>query len=101
MSKALKDWNMIESPIVNEWIKIGEERGEERGKQHGKQLGRDEGRIALATSLLNILKQRFGRVSKKVKTAIGLATEFDILQGWITNAVKANSLPEFCQLSGI
>jgi hypothetical protein len=82
----LKEWNMTESIVVNRWIAEGEAKG------------RVEGRV---TALLEILGDKFQTVPSDLETAIRAVIAEDRLKAWISAAVKAASLDQFRQQTGL
>ncbi len=79
-AEALKEWNMIQSQTVLEWMAQGEAKG------------RSEGRIA---SLLRILRLRFGPVPQEVETVIRRTQDVDTLDRWTDAAVTSADLDTF------
>ena len=102
----LEGWNVEESTVLNEWIAKaekkaearGEERGEARGEARGIAVGETNGR---ATSLLELLTERFGTVPEEVATTIRGTTDIERLRAWLRAAAVATDLPAFRLHAGI
>jgi hypothetical protein len=88
---ALKEWNVIESQQVLEWMAMGEARGEARGEIKGE-----------ITSLLQVLATLFPPgAPADLEAAIRASTDQDQLRNWLVLAVKANSIDAFRQAAGL
>jgi hypothetical protein len=79
---ALRDWNVQQSEVVNEW----------------KEEARADARAA---SLIDVLELRFGKLSPELTAAIHDTTASAKLREWIKLAVKVASIDEFRQTAGI
>lgn len=99
----LKEWNVTESTIVNEWIAQGEAKGLAAGRVQGRAEGKAEGqREARVATLLEILATRFGPVPPDLEAAIrGTTAGEDRLQAWTVAVVKAATLDEFRRQTGL
>ncbi|MDY3560296.1 hypothetical protein R5W23_001525 [Gemmata sp. JC673] len=92
--KALEGWNVIESPVVNEWIALG--------KAKGVAEGRAEGRAEQAVlMLLNVLAAKFGSTPAEVEAAVRSCADLVKLQVWTTQAATAATLAEFRTTTGL
>lgn len=80
---GLKEWDMIESKIVNEWKAEGEKKGEMKG---------------MVRLLLQGAESRFGALPADLVTRIRACTDEDKLLLWIQRLVKGPSLDEFRKL---
>jgi predicted transposase YdaD len=78
-NKLQKDWNMTESPFLNQFIAQGEARGEARGRLEGRIEGRVEGRIEgrvegrfeeARALLLRLGAKRFGTAPSAIQEAV-------------------------------
>jgi hypothetical protein len=86
---ALKEWNMRESMIVNEWK--AEARAE--GLAEGRAEGRTEGQ---RSALLLVLGQRFHTpVPRDLVAAVEAQSDSAVLTRWLTTALAADSLDAF------
>jgi hypothetical protein len=89
--EALKEWNVIESQQVLEWMAMGEAKGEARGEIKGE--------IKL---LLRVLASLFPPgVPADLEAAIRATTSEEQLQNWVDLAMKAKSLEAFRQAAGL
>ena len=83
--KALKEWNMRESTVIQGWIDQGIEKGIsqgiEKGREEGIEKGIEKGRVqTLRQTLRALLTKRFGKVPAKVLRRIGAVTDPDRLE---------------------
>jgi hypothetical protein len=90
----LEGWNVEESEVVNEWIAIGEKRGETRGRVEGRVEGQ-------ATSLLDVLSERFGVVPEELEASIRDTGDVGRLRTWIRLATTAPDMQVFRQRAGV
>ena len=67
------------------------EEGHQAGREEGHQAGREEGRIALSTTLLKLLRLKFGGVPEATAQRIETAQLGD-LERWIEGVLTAESL---------
>lgn len=88
--QALEGWPMEESPVINQWISVGEQRGLARGRQEGQLL-------ALRTNVSQAVQARFQLTALPAEVAQRLEqqTDLNILQRWFQAALKAKTLDEF------
>jgi hypothetical protein len=85
--RALEDWNVQESPIVNEWIAQGRSQGVVAA-------GRDR--------LLRLVRAKFpGQVFPEVSSAIEAQADADELSRWYDLALAASSLEQLRSALGI
>lgn len=85
--EALKEWNVIESQQVLEWMAMGEAKGEARGE---------------INSLLEVLATRFPPgAPAQLEAAIRASNDREQLRTWLVSAVKADSLNAFRQAAGL
>ncbi len=85
--EALKEWNVIESQQVQEWIAMGEAKGEAR-----------DGII----SLLEVLATLFPPgAPADLEATIRATTDSKQLRSWLLSAVKADSLDTFRKANGL
>jgi hypothetical protein len=82
----LKEWNMIESQQVLEWLAKGEARGEARGETN---------------SLVRVLEKRHGSLPADMLKAIRQTQDLAQLRSWLDLGLEAPSLAEFRQQAGI
>jgi hypothetical protein len=88
---ALKEWNVIESQQVLEWMAMGEAKGEARGKI--------EGEIA---SLLRVLARRFPPgATPEMEATVRATVDLERLGSWLDLAVTTDSLDAFRQAAGL
>ncbi|WP_028323893.1 hypothetical protein [Desulfatirhabdium butyrativorans] len=79
-----------------EGMQLGRQEGMQLGRQEGMQLGRQEGmKIALQESICDVLKLRFGKVSKGISSAIAGIQDSDTLKTLHQKAVFCESLKAF------
>jgi hypothetical protein len=86
---ALREWNMRESTLVNEWkaewLAEGRAEGEAKGRAKGER-----------TALLLVLEQKFSTpVPPDLVAAIEAQSDSVLLTHWLTAAIKAESLDAF------
>lgn len=93
-AEQLKEWNMTESKVVNAWIAQGEAKGRATGLVEGRVEGRAE-------MLLDLLADTFGAVPPELEARVRAATAGDRLRAWAGAAVRAGSLAEFRQQTGL
>jgi flagellar biosynthesis/type III secretory pathway protein FliH len=75
---------------------LGIQEAKKLGIQEGKKLGRQEGvKIALQESICDVLKLRFGKVSKSLSSAIQKIENRDALKMLHQKAVFCESLKAF------
>jgi hypothetical protein len=86
----LKGWNVTESAWLNEFIAKGEATGEARGEVKGRM-----------TALLELLNEKFQSLPGDLETAIRETTDVNRLRMCVSAAVKASTMQEFRQASGI
>jgi hypothetical protein len=92
---ALKEWNVIESQQVLEWINMGRAEGEARGEARGEIKGEIK-------SLLQTLAVLFPPgAPAELETAIRTATSEEQVQKWLDVALRARSLEAFRQAAGL
>jgi hypothetical protein len=92
---ALKEWNVIESQQVLEWMAMGEAKGEARGKIEGKIEGEIE-------SLLRVLARRFPPgATPEMEAAFRATVDLERLGSWLDLAVTTDSLDTFRQAAGL
>jgi hypothetical protein len=85
--EALKEWNVIESQQVLEWMNMGRAEGEAEGE---------------IKSLLSVLAELFPPgAPPDLESAIRETESPNQLQGWIRVAVKSNSLEAFRHATGL
>jgi hypothetical protein len=89
--EALKEWNVIESRQVLEWMAMGEVKGEARGEIKGE-----------INAVLEVLATRFppGAPADLV-AAIRGSTDRDQVRGWLRTAATADSVEAFRQKAGL
>ena len=92
--EALKEWNMVESLQVLEWMAQGEARGEERGEARGEARGE-------TNSLLRLLEKRFAPLPSEFQQLIRSATDLKLIRSWFDTALEAGSLEDFRTASGL
>lgn len=81
--EALKEWNVIESQQVLEWMAMGEAKGE-------------------VNSLLQVLTTRFpSGAPADLEAAIRATTDRELLRDWLVAAIKADSLEAFRRDAGL
>ncbi|HEY7154570.1 MAG TPA: hypothetical protein VH575_11470 [Gemmataceae bacterium] len=84
---ALKEWNVIESQQVLEWMAMGEAKGAVKN-------GID--------SLLRVLARRFPPgATPDMEVAIRTTVDLERLGSWLDLAVTTNSLDAFRQTAGL
>ena len=84
-AEALKEWNMRESQIANEW--------KNEGRVEGHLKGRLESR---REDLLNVLQARFpGELPGEVVQVVNTQDNADFLSRWLIAAVTAASIEQF------
>lgn len=84
---ALKEWNVIESQQVLEWMAMGETKGEVKSR---------------IDSLLEVLRTLFPPgAPPDLESAIRATANQDQLRNWLLLAVKADSLDSFRQTVGL
>lgn len=89
--EALKEWNVIESQQVLEWINMGRAEGEAHGEVKGK-----------ADALLRVLARRFPPGATPEMTAAIYAAQNAVrLEAWLDLAATTNSLDSFRQSAGL
>jgi hypothetical protein len=89
--EALKEWNVIESQQVQEWMAMGEIKGEARGEIKGE-----------ITALLEVLAARFPPATPAdLVTAIRGSTDRDQVLAWLRSAGTADSLDAFRRATGL
>lgn len=82
--EALKEWNVIQSQQVLEWMAQGEAKGEARGK---------------AESILRALELRLGQgPPADLVVVIRATTDLEQLSRWFDAALSATSLEAFRQI---
>lgn len=81
---SLKEWDMIESSVVNEWKDIGRKEGEQRGEQRG-----------LKRTLIWFLEGRFGTVPPEVVNALNSIQDLNRLNHLLDAARQSDSLQAF------
>jgi hypothetical protein len=84
--EALKEWNIVESKIVQEWTK------------EARQQGKIEGQ---AGALLDVLDSRFGATPPELAGAIRACTDLEQLRRWTRQAAKVSSLAKFRRDAGL
>jgi len=84
--EALKEWNVIESLTVLEWI------------NQGRVEGRVEGQREV---LLSILADKFGAVPAELSQSIQQSANHDVLRQWASAAARAATLAEFRAAAGL
>jgi hypothetical protein len=85
--EALKEWNVIESQQVLEWMAMGEAKGEAKGK---------------AESLLRVLAGRFPPgATPEMAAAIRTTVDTGRLESWLDLVFMTNSLDAFRQAAGL
>ena len=82
----LKEWNMIESQQVLEWMAQGEARGEARGETN---------------LLLRLLEKRHGSIPVDLVKVIRQTQDLSVLRAWFDLALDAPSLSDFRKQTGI
>jgi hypothetical protein len=93
--KALKEWNMRESTVAQEWITLGKEEGFQQGRQEGRQEGLQEGRLEQARQMAtNLLRSRFGTLSPEVLARIEQTTDLNLLEKAVERIFTATSPDE-------
>ncbi|HEY7426781.1 MAG TPA: hypothetical protein VH682_21270 [Gemmataceae bacterium] len=96
---ALKEWNVIESQQVLEWINMGRAEGEAKGEARGRIEGKVEGEIE---SLLRVLARRFPPgATPEMEVAIRGTVDLECLGSWLDLAVTTLSLDAFRQAAGL
>jgi hypothetical protein len=89
--EALKEWSMIESEQVQEWINMGVAKGEAEGVAKGEAKGE-------ANALLRLLAKRFPPgAPADLTAAIRADTNLERLRNWFDLALTADSLDAFRQ----
>ncbi len=89
--EALKEWNMIESQQVLEWMAQGEAKGRAEGEARGE-----------ANAILRLLAKRFPPgASKDLIAAIQATTDLGRLRIWFDLAYAADSLDAFRQAAAL
>ncbi len=88
-AEALKEWNMRESVIANEW--------KNEGRVEGRVEGRREGRIeSRREDLLNVLQARFpGELPEDVVRVVATQENADSLSRWLVAAATAANIEQF------
>jgi hypothetical protein len=106
---ALKEWNMRESTLVNEWkaewLAEGEAKGraegEAKGRAEGEAKGRAEGEAegraeGERSALLLLLDQKFhAAVPRDLVAAIEAQSDRALLTRWLIAAINADSIEAF------
>lgn len=93
--EALKEWNMIESQQVLEWMAQGEAKGKAEGMVQGEARGE-------ANAVLRLLAKRFPPgPTKDLTAAIEATTDLQRLRNWFDLAYAANSLDAFRQAAAL
>jgi len=88
---ALKEWNVIESQQVLEWMAMGEVKGEARGEVKGE-----------VKALLLVLASRFPPgATPEMEAAIRATADLGRLESWLDLAAKSSSLDAFRQAAGL
>ncbi|WP_291490561.1 Rpn family recombination-promoting nuclease/putative transposase [Desulfurella sp.] len=87
------------APLVDKWIKQGEEIGREKGLLEGIEKGMEKGlEIGIATearnSLIDTLEAKFGNLPKDIILVIKNIQDIEKLRGLRKIAIKAQSLDE-------
>ena len=80
----------LPEPVEEEFM-TGLERLRRAAREEGHQAGREEGRIALSTTLLKLLRLKFGGVPEATAQRIETAQLGD-LERWIEGVLTAESL---------
>jgi hypothetical protein len=93
--EALKEWNMIESQQVLEWMAQGEAKGKAEGIAQGMARGE-------ANAIVRMLAKRFPPgVPEDMAATIQATTDLGRLQSWFDLAFAADSLDAFRQAAGL
>jgi hypothetical protein len=77
----------------------GRQEGKEEGRQKGKEEGRQEGKEKLRSVVLNLLSQRFGRLSAQTRRRIAEITSLDDLAALAEKVLQVES-PDELRLGG-
>ena len=83
---------------AQEWMLEGREKGLKQGLEKGREEGREEGRqegerIALASTLVQLMRLRFRVVPLEISARVDAATKAD-LQRWIERILTAETLDD-------
>jgi hypothetical protein len=98
---ALKEWDMRESTLVNEWkaewMAEGRAEGEAKGRAEGEAEGEAKGRAeGERSALLLVLGQKFHTpVPRDLAEAVAAQSDSAVLTRWLTIAIDADSLEAF------
>jgi predicted transposase YdaD len=97
---------MLRSEFLDEIRDKARDEGRLLGRDEGRLLGRDEGRLlgrdeGLAESVLQVLQDRFQRVTVKLRQAIEAIKDSAQLRRLLTQAITAESLADFRQKAGL
>ena len=88
--EQLKEWNVIESQQVLEWMAQGEAKGEARGEAKGA-----------TNSLLRLLQKRYAPLPSDLLRAILQTPDLSLLRTWFDLALETDSLADFQQRAGL
>jgi hypothetical protein len=89
---GLKEWNMSESTIIDEWVAKGESQGEVKGKAAGLVEGRAQ---AFQVSLIEFLSRFFPQgLPPDLLATINTQQEPAELERWLKLVYRANSADE-------
>ena len=84
--EALKEWNMVESQQVLEWMAQGRSEGEVSGERN---------------ALLRILEKRYSPLPAELLTKLRQTQDLALLRSWFDVALGTTTLAEFRQQTGI
>jgi len=103
--KALEGWNVIKSPLWDEWTEQTKQEAAERGRTEGVAIGEARGRtegVAIgeargrAEAIVQALDMRFGAaISADVAEAIRATTDTARLDTLFAAAIRAGSVEDF------
>ena len=85
--RALEDWNVETSEIVQEWIALGKTRGKEEGRAEGRAE-------ALRSKLVRLLRNRHGEAAADLVALAEAQTNADVLDRWVDAAMDLVGLDE-------
>jgi hypothetical protein len=92
--KALKGWDVMESPIVKRWTAQARAEGEARGEARGEAKGKAE-------ALVQVLEERFEEVPADLRAALAGQKDARRLKEWLSLALTERSLRLFRQKAGL
>jgi len=88
--EKLKGWNVEESTVAEDFIKLGEARGEAKGEARGEVRGEARGRIEEARSVVfRIGVKRFGPVPSAIQSALHTISDRERLERIVDRVLEA------------